>query len=323
MRVLQSFFLCCFFAVCSHTVKADSFKINETWQQLKTSVSEASDKVKKATEETLKKTVQQALGKQGGNALFYYPIPLSKHTPAKWGYAYEEVFFPSLDKTKLHGWFIPSVVKNKPSKGVIIYSHGNTGSMHSHFGFSYWLSHAGFDLFMYDYRGYGNSQGKPSRKGIVEDAQAALTYALQRKDWKNKSLIAFGHSLGATKNMAALAQMKYNSRIKCCVAWAGFASYVQIAQDLAGNFAKEVTSDEYAVRDCVNKIAPIPLLIVHGKKDKVIPFFHAQMIFEQAKKPKQLYLFENCGHNDTFFNERKKNRTAVLKWIEKQLQEKK
>lgn len=275
-------------------------------------------KIKETLRSTRDAVLEKTLGPQKrGDNLFYYPMQLAKHTPAKWGYKYEDVHFTSGDGTKLHGWVIPSLTKK--SKGVVVFSHGNTGSVNSHFGFCYWLTHAGYDLLMYDYRGYGKSEGTPARKELIEDVCAAFDFASKRKEWSQLPIISMGHSLGATKSLVALTMLPKNHRVKAVVSWAAFHSYIEMGRKVVGDVADKITTDDYSVRDYVQKVTPIPLLVVHGGKDSVIPVEHAEKIFEKAKAPKKLMICESCGHNDTLSHKFKKNRESVLAWIDKQI----
>ena len=255
-----------------------------------------------------------ALGQDGGNKLFYYPMNITDRDPAFYGYKHKSVLIKSADNTKLHCWEISSRVQ-KP-KGVVVFSHGNTGSMNSHFGFCAWLVKAGWHVLMYDYRGYGKSGGKPERKGMVEDVQAAVKHALSHKSWNHLPVVSFGHSLGAAKSIAALSKMELPRRFKGVVAWAGFSSYVEIAKHKIGDTAKRIVTDEFAPQDHVSKLSK-PLLIVHGKQDGVVPSAHAKALFDNAKQPKTLLLSNTGGHNNTFWVEQKRMRFSMLKWLDK------
>ena len=119
--------------------------------------------------------------------MFYYPDNKVYGTPAEHGLKFEEVTFHSKDGTKLSGWFVPA--KGDP-KGTVIHFHGNAQNMTAHFDFVSWLPSEGFNLFVFDYRGYGKSAGKPNRKGVYEDSLAAVDYVRSRQGVdKNRILI--------------------------------------------------------------------------------------------------------------------------------------
>lgn len=110
---------------------------------------------------------------------FYYPTSTVHQTPAQHRLKYEDVTFRSKDGTKLNGWFLPA--PGKPI-GTVIHFHGNAQNMTAHFSFVDWIPREGFNLFVFDYRGYGESGGSPSRLGLYEDALAAIDYVKSRAD---------------------------------------------------------------------------------------------------------------------------------------------
>ena len=155
-------------------------------------------------------------------------------------------------------------------KGTVVFHHGNAGSVGYHLPFVVWMVRGGYQVLMYDYRGYGKSGGKISRKGVIEDTRAAIAYAQSRKDVDGKKIISFGHSLGGAKSLAGLGE-KMIPGVKGVICFAGFASYQDMARRFAGEAGKEVVTDDHSPRDVVEKIAPVPLLIVHGRSDRTVP----------------------------------------------------
>src|SRR5437879_2787088 len=130
----------------------------------------------------------------GCTKFFFYPDRKLYGLPDQFGVKYETVRFQSADKTELVGIFLHS--STAPVKGTIIHFHGNAENVSSHFGFSYWLTSFGYQVFIFDYRGYGASQGKPTEHGLVQDGIAAIEYARRRKDVDPKRLVIWGQSLG-------------------------------------------------------------------------------------------------------------------------------
>jgi len=259
------------------------------------------------------------IGQQIGNRLFYYPITISKKTPEDWGYLYKDVFFKSKDGTKLHGWLVPATAGVKKSKGIVVYSHGNTGSVNSHFGFASWLAIAGYNVFLYDYRGFGKSEGAVERKGMIEDVQAAIQYALNIKELKHLPVVSFGHSLGGAKSLVAVALMEKEERLRGVVSWAGFRCYREMALHKAGKWAATMVTDELAAKDYVAKISPLPLLFIHGEKDGVVPVKHGRGLFDLAKEPKKIMLSKDGGHNNAMHWDNKKLQKEMLVWLDETL----
>ncbi len=251
-----------------------------------------------------------------GDVFFYFPTQDVPATPATWGFRFEEANFKSKDGTKLSGWLIAN--RGKQSKGTVVFSHGAAGSMGHHLGFVMWLAEAGYHVLIYDYRGYGKSQGKVSRRGSVDDAKAALEFVSNHSDLKNNPIISYGHSLGGAKSVAALAESKIQN-LKAVIVDSSFSSYRNMAQRIAGKIGSSVVSDELSPIDAIAKISPTPLLVIHGAKDPLIPKAEADRLFKAAKKPKTLYLVENGSHGDALARDDGAYRKEMLKWLDEQL----
>ena len=97
--------------------------------------------------------------------LFYHPSPILRETPEVLGIDYEDVYFPSEDGTRLHGWFLPA--RTQPGWATVVQLHGNAHNVSSHYRYVTWLVAEGVNVLCFDYRGYGLSEGKPERAGIL------------------------------------------------------------------------------------------------------------------------------------------------------------
>lgn len=248
----------------------------------------------------------------GGNKLFYFPTWDEPSDPAKWGHRYENVFFTSKDGTKLHGWFITQ--DNKKPKGTVVFSHGNAGSMGHHLGFVTWLANAGYQVLMYDYRGFGKSGGSVDRRGMIHDVRAAFTYAQSRKDVAADRIISYGHSLGGAKSVTALGESPVQG-LRAVVIDGAFASYQAMAKILGGDFGKSLVSDDLSPQDFVSRLAPVPILVVHGTRDEIVPFSQGKELFERAGKPKTLFDVKNGRHGDSLSREEGEYRKRMLEWL--------
>ena len=138
-----------------------------------------------------------------GDRLFYYPTSVVYGRPESHGLTYESVCFESGDGTALHGWFFPS---DGPTRGTIVHCHGNAGNITGHFEAVRWLPACGWNVLCFDYRGYGRSAGAPSRSGTIEDARAALRYALSRSDVDPRCVVMLGQSLGGSIGIVVAAE---------------------------------------------------------------------------------------------------------------------
>lgn len=266
----------------------------------------------------LSRLAEIVLGKNGGDRLFYFPTKDQPYTPRKYGYVYEDVFFKSADGTKLHGWFMPSVKGVKRAKGTVVFSHGNTGSLGHHLGFVDWLMLENYNVLLYDYRGFGKSEGEISRKGMIEDVQAAFAYVRTRKDVDTDKLISFAHSLGGAKSIVALA-IKPVKGLRAVIVHGGFASYRDMARQKAGQIGAHLTTDHFSAIDYVHKLAPVPVLFIHGERDRMVPLSQGLKLYQKAGKPKTLFRVPQGSHTDSLRRNHFEYRKKMLSWLDEKL----
>lgn len=229
-------------------------------------------------------------------SMFYYPDRVRYETPDALGLRYEPVQFQSADGTRLSGWFLPAAGRQNPkdAKGTVVHFHGNAQNMSSHWRFVAWLPEQDFNVFVFDYRGYGESEGKPEPRGVFEDSNAALNHMRSRSDVDAERLLVFGQSLGGT-NAIAVVGAGNRAGVKAMAIESTFYSYSAIANDkLLG--AGLLVGDRYAASKHVAAIAPIPLLLLHGTADGVIPHAHSQRLLADARDPKRLIEVPGAGH---------------------------
>ncbi len=259
------------------------------------------------------------VGKNGGNQLFYLPTHDEPATPADWGLKFETVHFKSGDGTRLHGWFIPArngkAKAKAKAKATVVFSHGNAGALGYHLGFVTWWAEAGYNVLMYDYRGFGKSAGTAERRGVVDDVKAAFAYVATRPDVDASRLVSYGHSLGGASSVAALGESPVRG-LRAVIIEGAFASYRGMAQLIGGQFGASLVSDELAPKDFVAKLSPVPLLVVHGTRDEVVPVAHGRELFASAKQPKTFFEVEAGRHGDSLSRDRGAFRHRVLTWLE-------
>lgn len=237
------------------------------------------------------------IARAGLDRVFYYPNHKEYTTPEADGYEYEEIRFQSKDGTNLSGWFIPA---KGEAHGTVIHFHGNAQNMSAHYSFVSWLPANGFNLFVFDYRGYGKSEGKISRRGIYEDSVAAVETVKSRTDINPNKIILFGQSIGGA-NALAVAGNNQLEGIAGVATDSAFSSYKSVAMDhttLLKPLAALLISNRLSPKNAVHKIKPVPLLLIHGTADKVVPYKHAQKLFEKAAEPKELWTVPNGRHTE-------------------------
>ena len=267
----------------------------------------------------LSKAAQQVLGKNGGNQLFYFPTRDEPSTPATWGLKFESIDFKSADGTPLHGWFIPAKDKAaKSAKGTVVFSHGNAGSISYHLGFCAWLAEASYNVIIYDYRGFGKSGGTVDRRGMINDVKAAFAYARKRADIDPTRMISYGHSLGGAQSVTALGETPVKG-LRAIVIDGAFASYRKMAEVIGGQLGASLVSDELAPKDFVKKLAPVPLLVVHGSHDEVVPVSQGRQLFEAAGQPKTLFEVKSGRHGTALSDDHGAYRKKMIVWLDEKM----
>lgn len=221
---------------------------------------------------------------------FYFPDRIKYDTPERAGLSFEDVRFHSADGTLLAGWHIPAIGE---SKGTVVHMHGNAQNMSAHWTYAEWLPLRGFDLFCFDYRGYGQSQGTPEPQGIFEDSVAALDHARSRQG--AEKLFVFGQSLGGMLAIAAAGASPH--RICAVAAEAPAYSYSAWADDQMPELQLAL-DDTHCASAYISKLSPIPLLLLHSPQDRVVPYSHSEQLLAEAGLPKQLLTIAGGAHND-------------------------
>ncbi|WP_068545313.1 alpha/beta hydrolase [Thalassotalea crassostreae] len=244
----------------------------------------------------------------GCSGMFFYPERKLVRTPAEISLAYEDVYIDSTDGERLNGWFL-KVEQGIEAKGTIYFLHGNAQNISHHIASVYWLPKAGYQVFMLDYRGYGRSTGTPVIPDVFNDIIAGFNYLETRADVANKPMYVLGQSLGASMSGYVVgANSEINQRLSAVVLDAGFTSYSDISQTIAARswltwafqypVAWSMPSD-YDLIDVIANISPTPLLIIHGKQDRIIPYQHSQQLVKKAGQPKAMLSY-NGAHIQTF-----------------------
>lgn len=238
--------------------------------------------------------------------VFFQPQQTQYLTPDKIGLVYEDVEFRSADGLKLHGWWLPA---KGQAKGTVVFFHGNAENISTHIANVYWLPDQNYNVFLPDYRGYGKSEGEPTLAGVQDDLNSAMKYLLQRKDIDTERIVILAQSLGGALAIYNVAHSPYRAKIKALITESTFSDYRRITQEKLASFwltwplqwpLSFTIDNDYSPLVVVNKISPIPLLIIHGDKDNVVPYTHGQILFEAAAQPKEMWVVEGGAHIDAF-----------------------
>jgi len=232
---------------------------------------------------------------------FFYPDARTWSTPAQFGVTAQDVELRAADGSRLHAWFLPAP-EGTAARGTVLHLHGNAANVSNHLPLVAWLPAQGFNVLMLDYRGFGRSEGRPTLDGVVDDAAVALDYLRTRPGVDGQRLIVYGQSLGGATALRLLARDAGGVRL--CVIEAAFSGYRTIARDAAAVSplalivplvagALPPTSD-----DPVTALAKIrvPLIFVHGTRDRVIPAEHSKTLHAAAAPDAQLWLVPDGEH---------------------------
>ncbi|MCF8131129.1 MAG: alpha/beta hydrolase [Deltaproteobacteria bacterium] len=226
------------------------------------------------------------------NFFVFHPQTDFHMIPEQMGLPYESINFKAEDGTNLHGWFFPLPGRSP----VILFCHGNAGNISHRLGNVQKLLSNGCQVFIYDYRGYGKSTGNPSRKGIYSDGVAAYDYLVKNRNISPDRIFLFGRSLGAAVAMEIAIQRP----VKRLILESAFTSTKGLARTMPlFTLISPFLPAHYNNLKKIEMIT-VPILIIHGNRDEIIPFNMGEELFEVAPEPKAFYAIEGAGHNDTW-----------------------
>jgi fermentation-respiration switch protein FrsA (DUF1100 family) len=238
----------------------------------------------------------------GCTQVFFQPHSIIVTTPEQFGLDYERVEFKAEDGTALFAWFFPA---RGEARATVLYLHGNAENISTHFANVAWMPAKGFNVLALDYRGYGGSEGKPSLRGAQLDIDAAMSALLARADVDPKRIYIFGQSLGGALAIYYGAHTTHRANVRAIIVDSPFSDYRLIAQEKlastpltwAFQWLPTLTVDnDYSPQASIKALSPIPLLLIHGDRDGVVPVGHSQRLYEGAAQPKELWVVPGAGH---------------------------
>jgi fermentation-respiration switch protein FrsA (DUF1100 family) len=241
------------------------------------------------------------------SAFLYSPVREVPYNPADIGLAFEKVVFETEDGLKLSAWFIPV----EKAELTVLFCHGNGGNMTHRLDTINILNELGLNCFIFDYRGYGSSQGKPSERGTYLDVEAAYKWLTEEKKIPSQNIILFGRSLGGS--IAAYLATKVEA--KGLIVESSFTSYVDMGRKFYPYMPVHLAATySYKTIDYVRQVHG-PIMIIHSRNDEVIPFEFGLRLYDAANEPKEFV--EIFGtHNDGFLFSGETYRQAWSNWLE-------
>ncbi len=225
--------------------------------------------------------------------LIYFPLRDIEMTPEDLALPFEDCWLTVEDGSRLHGWFFPV----EGARFTVLVCHGNAGNI-SHRLDRVLLMRAKLqtDIMLFDYRGYGRSDGSPGEQETYRDGRAAYEFLIDQRQVAPERLILFGESLGA----AVAVQLALEVPAKALILESAFTSIPDMARAIYPFLpVRSLLRTRY---DNLAKIGDVgvPLLILHGTRDGTVPFEQGKRLFEAAPDPKHFFAIPGAGHNDTF-----------------------
>lgn len=215
------------------------------------------------------------------NSLTYHPARQIVYTPDAVGLKYEDAYFSAEDDIRLHGWFIPAA----NARGTVLFSHGNAGNISGRLETIRMLHGLDLNVLIYDYRGYGKSEGRPDEAGTYLDAQAAWNFLTGEKNIPESTIVIMGRSLGGAVSAWLATRVKPTGLILEST----FTSAKDLAQELYPWVpVRWLIKIEYPTKSYLQDIS-VPKLILHSRDDRLIPFHHGKEIFESVREPKDFF----------------------------------
>jgi len=225
------------------------------------------------------------------DSLIFIPSPYPEGDWQPVGLRFEDVQFSSADGTPLHGWYVP----HEQARGAVLFCHGNAGNITHRAEILRRLHDVSrVTVFIFDYRGYGRSKGRPKEAGVLADARAARDWLSRREGAEPGRLILMGESIGG----AVAVDLAADQGARGLILESTFTSLRDLA---AYHFPWFPVRQLMRTRlDSLAKIKSYrgPLLQSHGDCDTIVPYPFGQRLFDAANQPKQFVTFPGGDHND-------------------------
>ena len=242
--------------------------------------------------------------------MLYFPEKEIWQTPDNISLKYDEINFKTKDGLNISGWYIPA----ENEKGVLLFCHGNAGNISHRLESINIFNSLNLSVLIFDYRGYGKSEGKPSEHGTYLDAEAAWDYLVNVKGKSPKEIIIFGRSLGG----AVAAEIAVRKNPAALIIESCFTSVPELGKTFYPWLpVKLISKFKYSTIDKIGSIN-CPKLIIHSPEDEIISFSHGKSLYENALQPKE-FLKIKGGHNEGFLISGKTYNDGLKIFLEKYL----
>jgi pimeloyl-ACP methyl ester carboxylesterase len=238
----------------------------------------------------------------------YHPSRELEATPAGLHREFADVRFKAVDGIELHGWFFPADTNSPRARIAFLICHGNGGNISHRLDLCAALLETGASVFLFDYRGYGQSRGRPGEEGTYRDAQAAHAW-LRQKGFPGEHIIAFGESLGG----GVVSELALRETLGGIVLQSTFTSIPDIGAELYPWLpVRWLSTIKYDTRRKLPRIK-VPVLVLHSRGDDLTGYHHAEKNFAVANEPK-IFCELRGAHNEAVW-EQSEFREATEKFL--------
>ena len=236
----------------------------------------------------------------------YRPVREVAYTPDELDMDFEDVVFKSGDGVELNGWYVPA----EDSNYTVLFCHGNGGNIMHRLDSINFFHSLGMSCFIFDYRGYGKSKGRPSEGGTYLDVQAAYQWLIESKEMRADEVILFGRSLGGS----IAAHLARKATPRGLVLESSFTSYADMGKSFYPYMpVRWFARFGYRTIDYVKDV-DCPVLVIHSRNDEIVCFDFGLELYEAANEPKE-FVEISGSHNDGFLTCAEVYREAWTRWL--------
>ena len=250
----------------------------------------------------------RAVTRAAMNSLLFFPSRTVTEPSSGTRLPVEDMAVATADGERLHAWWVAAP---EPARGHVLLCHGNAGNITSRMAHARLLCGIGFDVMLFDYRGYGRSSGSPSEEGTYRDARAARAALLRRPGIDPERVLYLGESLGA----AVALELALHSPPAGLILQSPFTSVRDMARAVYRVIPPRIVPDAYPSLRIIRGLRS-PLLVLHGEGDDVVPVEQGRALFAAAPDPKRLEIFAGARHNDLLLLAGERWAETIASWAD-------
>lgn len=223
--------------------------------------------------------------------LLFMPFSELVQTPESVGMSAQDFWVETTDGIRIHGWYF----SNDDAEYVIVLSHGNAGNISYRLDIAKALIQSGASVLMYDYRGYGQSEGTPTEQGLYNDIQAVIDGLINHMEYAENQILMYGRSLGG----AVAAYAAANRNVGGLVLDSAFLDLKTMVRDVYPFVPVKLAKYNFPTRKYVPEERSYPVMVMHSPEDDIVGFHHGELLYQQIKEPKRFVRLRG-GHNNNF-----------------------